>query len=129
MLPLAGSAARLVPTMILSKISAAILCATSLAVTASAAPRVPPWGLYLTYVDPAAKPGDDFYAYANGGWLKTAEIPPDRAAAGVGFELNKGNEQRLKTIIGELHTRTDLTAEEQKLRDLCDAFTDEKQIE
>ena len=26
-------------------------------------------------VDPSIKPGDDFFAYANGGWLNTTEIP------------------------------------------------------
>src|SRR6185436_7326771 len=30
-------------------------------------------------MDPAVRPGDDFYDYANGGWMKTTEIPPDRA--------------------------------------------------
>src|ERR1700704_1576672 len=96
------------------KISTAFLCATVLAVPASAAPRVQPWGVYLDYMDSAAKPGDDFYAYANGGWLKTAEIPSDRANAGTGLEMVKANEEHLKTVIDELHTRTNLTVEEQK---------------
>jgi putative endopeptidase len=30
-------------------------------------------------MDTSVRPGDDFYAYANGGWMKTTEIPPDRA--------------------------------------------------
>jgi len=30
-------------------------------------------------MDTSVKPGDDFYGYANGGWMKTTEIPPDRA--------------------------------------------------
>ena len=30
-------------------------------------------------MDPSVRPGDDFYAYSNGGWMKTTEIPPDRA--------------------------------------------------
>jgi predicted metalloendopeptidase len=29
-------------------------------------------------MDRSVKPGDDFYRYANGDWLKRAEIPPDR---------------------------------------------------
>ena len=29
-------------------------------------------------MDPAIKPGDDFYGYANGGWMKATVIPPDR---------------------------------------------------
>src|SRR5256885_14549500 len=30
-------------------------------------------------MDPSIKPGDDFYRYANGGWIKTAAIPPGQA--------------------------------------------------
>ncbi len=30
-------------------------------------------------MDPAVRPGDAFYDYANGGWMKTTEIPADRA--------------------------------------------------
>jgi putative endopeptidase len=29
-------------------------------------------------MDRSVKPGDDFYRYTNGGWLKRTEIPPDR---------------------------------------------------
>ena len=29
-----------------------------------------------------SKPGDDFYAYANGAWVKTTEIPADRSSIG-----------------------------------------------
>ena len=31
-------------------------------------------------IDRSIKPGDDFYRYANGGWLKAATIPPARRA-------------------------------------------------
>src|SRR6185295_4523601 len=96
---------------------------------ASTPPRVAPWGVNLDYIDRDAKPGDDFFTYANGGWLKTAEIPPDRPAAGAGLEMTKQNDERLRAIVADLHTRTDLTAEETKLRDFYDAFMDEKQIE
>ena len=105
------------------------LCVPLAGGTASASPRVPPWGVNLGYVSPAAKPGEDFFEFANGGWLRSAQIPPDRPAAGVSLELTQLNEERLKSIIAELHTRTDLTPEEQKLRDLYDAFTDVQQIE
>ena len=39
-------------------------------------------GLDLAGIDPSVAPGDDFFAYANGTWLKTTEIPPDRASYG-----------------------------------------------
>ncbi len=33
-------------------------------------------------MDRAIRPGDDFYGYANGGWMKATVIPPDRAVYG-----------------------------------------------
>jgi len=110
-----------------AKVCLSLLC-VALLIAPSTVPSVKPWGVNLGFVDPGAKPGDDFYEFANGGWLRSAEIPPDRAAAGVGLELNKLNEERLKTIIAGLHTRKP-GAEEQKLRDLYDAFMDEAGIE
>ncbi|HEU4335054.1 MAG TPA: M13 family metallopeptidase [Candidatus Eisenbacteria bacterium] len=113
-----------------------MLCLALLAVTALSAPAptaaeplIKPWGLRLEYIDKSVKPGDDFYSYANGLWLKTAEIAPDRGSAGAWTDSNIRAEERLKAIIAELHTRKDLTAEEKKLRDLYDAFTDEARIE
>ena len=41
-------------------------------------------GLDLAGIDRSVAPGDDFFAYANGTWLKTTEIPPDRGSYGVG---------------------------------------------
>jgi putative endopeptidase len=34
-------------------------------------------------MDRAIRPGDDFYGYANGGWMKATVIPPDRAVYGA----------------------------------------------
>ena len=36
-------------------------------------------GIVIANMDRSVKPGDDFYRYANGNWLKRAEIPPDRS--------------------------------------------------
>lgn len=90
-----------------------------------------PWGVTLSYMDPAVAPGADFFRYTNGNWLKTAVIPPDRAVAGVNLELDKSNEARLKSIVAELVTTPDgqLSVEERKLRDLYTAFGDTQAIE
>lgn len=42
-------------------------------------------GINQAMMDKAVKPGDDFYAYANGTWHKDAEIPADRAGTGADF--------------------------------------------
>jgi putative endopeptidase len=108
-------------------LGACLLTGTS--TSAIAAPEISPWGLYLNYVDRSVQPGDDFFRYSNGEWLKTAEIPSDRSAAGAGFEMVIRNEGRMKEIVADLHSRQDLSLEEQKLRDLYDAFTDQQHIE
>ena len=113
----------------------AVLCCGLLAVaygTSLAAGAVfPPWGVTLTYMDPSVAPGSDFFRYANGAWLKTAVIPPDRSVAGVNLELDKRNEARLRSIVTDLAGRPDaaLSAEERKLRDLYNAFQDTRAIE
>ena len=103
--------------------------ATTPAAKKSATPQVPPWGVYLGYVDSSISPGNDFYSYANGSWVKTAEIAADRSGAGVWLEMGIQSEDRLKSIITDLHGRANLTQEERKLRDLYDAYTDGQQIE
>ncbi len=40
-------------------------------------------GIVPANMDPSVKPGDDFNQYANGGWIKRTEIPPDRGRIGV----------------------------------------------
>jgi predicted metalloendopeptidase len=115
------------------KVFAAALLASAafgaVAVAAPQGPQVPPWGVYLNYIDASTKPGEDFFVYSNGGWLKTAQIPADRSYSGVNLELNLQNEQRLKTTMAELQKKPNPTAEETKLRDFFAAFEDTKQIE
>src|ERR1044072_6212507 len=40
-------------------------------------------GIDLTGMDRSVDPGDDFFRYANGGWLKAVQIPADRPAYGA----------------------------------------------
>ena len=37
-------------------------------------------GIDKAAMDPSISPGNDFYGYANGHWMKTTEIPADTAA-------------------------------------------------
>ncbi|HEX3808936.1 MAG TPA: M13 family metallopeptidase [Rhizomicrobium sp.] len=110
-------------------IAALLLAGAATAAFAQGKPAVPPWGVDLTFVDKSVAPGNDFFAYGNGGWLKTAQIPASRSYAGVNLELDLQNEARLKTIVAALEKKPNPTAEESKLRDLYDAFMDQKTIE
>lgn len=62
-------------------------------------------GIDPAAMDPSVDPGDDFYAYANGTWLKTAEIPPDRPSIGGFVIADQATEQQLEQLIAELLAR------------------------
>jgi len=52
-------------------------------------------------MDVAVKPGNNFYAYANGGWMKATEIPADRAGWNVFAVLAEETLQRTHALLEE----------------------------
>ena len=70
-----------------------LACATALACCAVAQAALDPANF-----DVSVKPQDDFFCYANGGWLKTASIPPDQATWGGFVELADRNRKTLRVI-------------------------------
>jgi putative endopeptidase len=56
-------------------------------------------GINPGYRNLAVKPGDDFEEYANGGWRKVTEIPPDRSSTGAGFEVFERAEKRNADLV------------------------------
>jgi putative endopeptidase len=110
------------------------LCGALIAVSpalAAQAPKLGKWGIDLSSIDPAAKPGDNFFLHVNGGWLKTAQIPADRSSTGSFQDLQILSEQRLTAIVDELDKKPEgqLSADERKLRDAFDTFVDTAAIE
>jgi putative endopeptidase len=59
------------------------------------------WGYDLTARDAAVKPGDDFFGYANGAWLKRTEIPADRSNYGMHAALAERVLGQLRTIMAD----------------------------
>jgi putative endopeptidase len=97
----------------------------------TAKPAFGTWGIDLTSMDKSVRPGDDFYLYVNGSWQKKAVIPPDRPSTGSFQDLQILSEKRMREIVAglEARKRANLNAEERKIRDLYDAFVDQKQID
>ena len=52
-------------------------------------------------LDVTVKPGDNFYQYANGGWLKNNPIPADKSRFGAFEELEETNSSQLRGIMDE----------------------------
>ncbi|HEY0792215.1 MAG TPA: M13 family metallopeptidase N-terminal domain-containing protein, partial [Chthoniobacterales bacterium] len=50
-------------------------------------------------MDLSAKPGVDFFQYANGGWIATHPIPPEYSRWGSFIELNERNLSTLREIL------------------------------
>lgn len=88
-------------------------------------PTIEPWGYPMDAFDQATKPGDDFFQYANGGWLAATEIPSDRSGTGFSIIMQERNEARIAEIIADLSTAdVDTGSNSQKIRDLYNDFMD-----
>jgi putative endopeptidase len=82
--------------------------------------------------DLSVKPQDDFFMYANGGWIKRTQIPPEYSRWGSFNELIENNNDALHDIAEKTeNTRVDprLAPETQKVGDYYASGMDEKTIE
>jgi putative endopeptidase len=87
-------------------------------------------GIHLAGQDPSVAPGDDFFAYANGGWLKQTAIPPDRASYGVGSVVFELTSQRIAELIQQAGRAQPPTGSEaRKISDYYASYMDEAGIE
>ncbi|MBF8252564.1 MAG: putative endopeptidase [Actinobacteria bacterium] len=75
-------------------------------------------GLDVSHIDPKIRIQDDLYRHFNGGWLKTAVIPADRASDGAFVTLRDLSEKQVRAII-ESATGS---AEATKISDLYSSF-------
>ncbi|MEO9077813.1 MAG: M13 family metallopeptidase [Rhodanobacter sp.] len=84
-------------------LTAAVLYGSS---SFAATPAASAIGIDLKGIDHGVKPGDNFFRYANGDWLKTATIPADRSNIGSFYEIFKKTEKHTADLIrhaGENH--------------------------
>ncbi len=76
-------------------------------------------GLDQTDFDTSLRPGDDFYGYACGGWVKKHPLPAAYSRYGSFDQLQENNAKRINGILAELQANTYETGTiEQKLSDL-----------
>ena len=87
------------------------------------------FGLDLAGGDPGVKPGDDFARHANGHWLDTAQIPPDRASWGSFAMLRERSLQQVRDILDSLPKDNPAGSNEQRLYDFYRSYLDTEAIE
>ncbi len=97
--------------------------------TSLESPRYGAWGFDISGMDTTAKPGDDFYKFANGTWDAKTEIPSDRVRYGNFDKLAELSEARTKAIIEAAAADKSATGERAKIGAAYRAFMDEAAIE
>lgn len=59
-------------------------------------------GLELSAMDTSLRPGNDFYNYVSGSWMKTAKIPADKPAWGSFYMLMEKTDEQCLSILDDL---------------------------
>ncbi|MDP2668409.1 MAG: M13 family metallopeptidase [bacterium] len=76
------------------------------------------WGVDVANLDRRVRPQDDFFRFANGGWLKKNPIPLDESRWGSFSELAKKSRESLYEILREVAKKKTVHGSNlQKLRD------------
>ena len=93
-------------------------------------PELGEFGIATDLMDTSVKPGDNFFMYVNGGWMKTTEIPADKSNYGSFTALHDRSVKQVKAIIEDASkTKSKKGSAEQKIGDLYAAFMDMEAIE
>ncbi|MDB5119224.1 MAG: peptidase [Sphingobacteriales bacterium] len=86
--------------------------------------------LEKSVMDTTVKPGDDFFQYANGAWMKKTVIPASETGWGSFYTLYEDNQKNIKTILTEISAADNSNGSlEQKVGDLYASGMDTLAIE
>jgi putative endopeptidase len=81
-------------------------------------------------MDPSAAPGDDFFRYCNGAWLRDTQIPPDRSDYGTWAVLSDLAQQRTRAVLEAAAAGTAAAGSDvRKIGDYYASYMDEQAIE
>jgi predicted metalloendopeptidase len=92
-------------------------------------------GIATEYIDPAVRPQNDFFAYLNGKWLQTVQIPADQASWGSFDQLYEDSLAQLRGIIEQTAAKggaagTDEQRDDaRRIGDFYASFMDEARLE
>jgi putative endopeptidase len=86
-------------------------------------------GIDVAGMDRTVKPGDDFFLYTNGSWLKRTSIPPDRATWGITAELEEKTDRDTRALLEEAAAKAPAGSASRQVGDFYASFMDEAAIE
>lgn len=108
---------------------ALVLTAPALAADApSDAPRMGAWGFDLAGRDLAVSPGQDFFDYANGAYVRDLVIPSDRTSFGSFDRLRELSTARMQAVVQTAAADTSAKGDQAKLGALYRSFMDEAAV-
>lgn len=82
-------------------------------------------GINLSYMDKSVRPQDDFFSYVNGNWVKTTQIPSDKASWGSFNALRENVDDASLDILNKILSESySSDSEGQKIQNLYASFMD-----
>jgi predicted metalloendopeptidase len=89
----------------------------------------PHFGVDLSARDLSVKPGDDFYNYANGTFLKTYPLPANKTDTGAFTYLYEASQEQVQNIILDAAAGKVKSPDAQKIADYYNSYLDEAAID
>lgn len=85
----------------------------------------------LSNMDLSVNPGDDFFRFANGGWLQANPIPDEYSRYGSFEQLREANDNQLQELIAQISADKSAAAasNRQKIRDFYNSAMDSVAVE
>ena len=82
-------------------------------------------GILIENMDNSVNPGDNFFTFVNGTWIKNTEIPADKPSYHAFYMLHEEAEKNIKSIIEESASgEFEKGSDEQKVGDLFQSYVD-----
>lgn len=83
----------------------------------------------LNYMDRTVRPGDDFFEFANGEWIKRTEIPADRQGTTPELALVEETDKRVSDLIADAAKKGGAEGvKSRRIADLFNSYMDEAGI-
>lgn len=82
------------------------------------------WGIETQYIDHDHDPGNDFYRFANGGWLDSTVIPPDLTVIDSFVEVHRRTDDQLDALMASADVDAAPGSPEQQIAALRASYLD-----